>query len=147
MTVVALKECLSENGSSIAWMIVLIASLVQIAPIKINPWSWLLGKIGNMLNADVKTEYEKLSKDVQRIQSDFWMQMAKEARYRILRFDDEILQGHKHSKEHFDEMLGDIDVYERYCVEHPEFPNNKCVLAIAHIKAVYANNVNNQSFL
>lgn len=135
------------DKTDLAWMVVILASIIQIAPIKINPWSWLLGKIGKLLNADALERYDSLAKDVQKIQSDFWMQMAKEARYRILRFDDEILQGHKHTKEHFDEMLGDIDVYERYCTEHPEFPNNKCVMAIAHIKAVYAKCMTEQSFL
>ncbi len=59
------------------------------------------------------------------------------SRYRILRFNDEILHDKKHTKEHFDQILDDITRYEKYCEEHPEYENNKAVLAIANIEAVY----------
>ena len=44
---------------------------------------------------------------------------ARQARQRILRFSDEILFEKGHSKEHYDEILEDIDKYEAYCKEHP----------------------------
>lgn len=68
-------------------------------------------------------------------------------RYRILRFSDEILHDEKHSKEHFDQILEDITNYERYCKEHPEFPNNKAEFAIKNIKRIYYMCVNEGTFL
>lgn len=68
-------------------------------------------------------------------------------RYRILRFDDEIRHDEKHTKEHFDQILEDITKYERYCEEHPDFPNNKAVFAIKNIKDVYEKCVKEGSFL
>ena len=37
------------------------------------------------------------------------------ARTHILRFNDEIYNGVKHSKEYFDQTLEDIDNYNRFC--------------------------------
>lgn len=60
------------------------------------------------------------------------------ARTHILRFDDELVNGIHHSKEYFQQTLEDVDTYERYCQSHPAYKNNTCVLAIEHIRRVYA---------
>lgn len=73
--------------------------------------------------------------------------MAYTWRYRILRFDDEIRHDEKHTKEHFDQILEDITKYEKYCRAHPDFPNNKAVLAIKNIKDVYRKCTDESSFL
>ena len=65
----------------------------------------------------------------------------------ILRFCDEILFNRRHSKEHFDEILEDIDLYENYCREHEDFPNNKAVLAIHTIREVYEQCLKTHDFL
>ena len=72
---------------------------------------------------------------------------ATTCRYRILRFNDEILHDLRHSKEHFDQVLEDITRYETYCHEHPEYKNNKAVLAIENIKRVYQKCSNDNTFL
>ena len=72
---------------------------------------------------------------------------VKQARTRILRFNDEVLQGSKHTSEHWTEALEDIDIYENYCKSHPEFPNNKAVLAIENLKRVYQNCLQKNNFL
>ena len=72
---------------------------------------------------------------------------ATTARYRILRFNDELLHGAHHSQEHFDQVLGDITSYESYCAEHPEYENNKAVLAIQHIKRIYQKCITDNDFL
>ena len=54
------------------------------------------------------------------------------ARTHILRFDDELLNGVKHSKEYFRQQLDDIDTYDEFCDKHPKFQNSyprKCTPA------------------
>ena len=41
---------------------------IEIAPIKVNPLSWVLRKLGNLLNKDIKEEVTKLSDKVDRIE-------------------------------------------------------------------------------
>ena len=68
-------------------------------------------------------------------------------RYRILRFDDEIRHDAKHTKEHFDQILEDITEYEKYCNSHPDYRNNKAVLAIENIKRIYRECSDEGTFL
>lgn len=72
---------------------------------------------------------------------------ATTCRYRIFRFNDEILHDQKHTKEHFDQILEDITRYERYCDGHPEYENNKAVMAIGNIKRVYQKCADDNAFL
>ena len=80
------------------------------------------------------------------IKDDEWA-TAKQCRVRILRFDDEIYSGIEHSENHYEEILDDIDFYERFCKSHPEYVNNKGQMAMAHIKAEYKRRKANNNFL
>lgn len=71
------------------------------------------------------------------IQDDNNRRYATTCRYRIIRFNDEILKKELHTKEHFDQVLTDIDEYEDYCERVPEYKNNKAGLAIKNIKQTY----------
>ena len=71
------------------------------------------------------------------IREDSNRRYATTCRYRIIRFNDEILKKELHTKEHFDQVLADIDEYEDYCRTDPEYKNNKAMLAIANIKQTY----------
>ena len=62
---------------------------------------------------------------------------AKQARRRIIDFSDECRRGTRHSEEHFDNVLEDIDAYEKYCVAHPQFVNRKAVQSIQFIVEIY----------
>ena len=68
-------------------------------------------------------------------------------RNRILRFSDEIIIGQEHTKEHYRDVLLTIDQYEKYCIDHPEFPNNRCLIAIENIKEEYKEKCRDNSFV
>ena len=79
---------------------------------------------------DLKKAIELLSDKVDRNQATL-------CRTHALRFDDELLNNVKHSKEYFAQQLQDIDIYEKYCSEHPEFRNGYATAAIEHIRDTY----------
>lgn len=121
--------------------------VVQVAPIKLEPWTWIFRKIGKAINGDVREKLDEISNDLSTHIHEDNQRNAKRARVRILRFADEILQGERHSKEHFDEILEDITEYNRYCARHPEFPNDKATLSIAHIERTYRTRMEKNDFL
>lgn len=98
-------------------------------------------------NADIKSEVAELRKDVGRLADRFDEEQATNARIRILGFSDEVRHGVRHSKESFDQVNLDIDTYRRYCDDHPDYKNNRAVMAIANIERVYANCLREQDFL
>ena len=122
-------------------------TLLQLSPIRIDPWSWLARKIGRAVTGEVIDRMEKLEKTVEAIRDVSDERAAKATRVRILRFGDEILHGIRHSKEHFDQILLDVTEYEQYCKEHPEFVNNMTVLTTRHIKETYSACFEQHDFL
>jgi len=122
-------------------------TLVQIAPIKLNPWSWIARAIGRAINAEVIDKVDKLETKVENIKKNTEEHEAKSARVRILRFGDEILHDVKHSQEHFNQVLLDITEYEEYCRQHPEFRNNVTGITTKRIMATYEKCLKDNSFL
>lgn len=138
---------IQEIGLYGSGVLVLLMTLVQIAPVKINPWSWLLKAIGRLLNAELLEKMETLKLEVQNNKRDDDEQWASSRRSHILSFGDELRRGVSHSKEHFDQVLLDISKYESYCKEHPEFVNNIANATIIHIKKIYQECLEENKFL
>ena len=122
-------------------------TLLQLTPIKVDPWTWLARKVGRAVNGELLDRMEKLEATVKLMEEKSSEQAAKSTRIRILRFGDEILHGIHHSKEHFNQILQDITEYEQYCREHPNFKNNMTVLTTKHIMEVYSACFEDNNFL
>ena len=72
---------------------------------------------------------------------------ARNQRYRILRFYDEICSGQKHSESHFEDILDDITDYETYCAKHKDFRNSRGAIAMDAIQETYADIKRHGGFL
>ena len=138
-----IKELLTSGGG----VLLILLTLIQIAPVKINPWSWLAKNIGKAINGEVVEKVDNLSTDIRNLRDECEEREATACRTRILRFGDEILHDVRHSKEHFDQILIDITAYENYCASHPDFRNNVAVATIKRINQVYAQCIRDNDFL
>jgi len=132
-----LQELLAGGGG----LLLVLMTLVQIAPVKLNPWSKLAKAIGNALNGgDVMAKLEEHIRIDDERDADMH-------RARILQFNTELLRDAKHTEEDFNEILYNIDCYERYCRDHPEYQNNRAVHAIMNIKRVFDERMEKHDFL
>lgn len=139
----SLKEIFLGGGG----LLVVLLTLVEFAPIKINPLSALAKAIGRAVNADVLQELKSVKDDLSdHIRMDD-ERNADEHRARILRFNNELLRDIPHTKEEFIDVLADIDFYERYCRDHENYKNNRAVHAIANISRVYDDRLREHDFL
>lgn len=77
---------------------------------------------------------EKVTKDVEGVKKDADERNAVLCRTHILRFRDELYNDVRHTAEYFEQTLDDIEVYERYCMEHPGFANGRTKAAAKFIK-------------
>ena len=133
----SIKEILVGGGG----IVLILMTLVQVAPIKVNPWSAIARAIGNALNGgDIMAKLEEHIRIDDERDADIH-------RYRILRFNTELLRKLRHTKEEFDEILYSVTYYERYCKDHPKYENNRAVLAIENIKRVYKECLETHDFL
>lgn len=72
---------------------------------------------------------------------------ARNQRYRILRFFDEVCEGKRHSESHFEDILDDISDYEQYCAKHSDFRNSRGKIAMEQIQETYKRVKSKSNFL
>lgn len=135
-----------DFGSIIAKILGGIAALsvvVEFTPIKINPISSILKWIGKRTNQELENKVNTLCERVDTLEE----ADVVSCRVRILGFADEIRRNVRHSQETFDQVLSDIDTYEKYCDNHPDFKNKKTVAAKEKIMSVYSKCIDNNDFL
>lgn len=144
-----LEEILLIGGGGLASIL----TIIQVAPVKVNPWSWIAKCLGRAFNADALSELKELKKEQKEIRTKLDAHIkaddenrADERRTNILRFNNELIRGLPHTREEFIDILADIDVYERYCEKHPEYENNRAVHAIANIGRVYDERLKKHDF-
>lgn len=138
-----LAELLKGGGG----IILVLLTLIQISPVKVNPWNTIARWIGKAINGEVLDKLETVEKRMnEHIKADDERD-ADMHRARILQFNTELLRDIKHTEEDFTEILYNIDCYERYCREHPDYQNNRAVHAIANIGRVYDERLEKHDFL
>lgn len=124
----------------------LIEFLIRRQDEKSDKTAEIVGKIDNLENRMDK-QFSELSARMESMQDGEDLRWVRNSRQHILRFDDELRSKQRHSQEYFDDILSDIDEYEDYCAEHPKFKNAKAIDAIDHIKKVYRECKNENSFI
>ncbi len=139
----SIQEILAGGGG----LLVAAMTLIQIAPVKVNPWSWLARCVGKAVNGDVLKKLDVLETRLDGHIATDEERNADMHRARILQFNTELLRGNRHTEEDFNEIFYNIDCYERYCREHPEYQNNRAVHAIMNIKRVYDKCLAENDFL
>jgi hypothetical protein len=126
-----LNEIINQfNLGNLSIIMFLILSLIEISPIKINPWSLLCKLLQKQLSL------EEIKED-----------LMDSRRTRIIRFDDELIEKRPHRKDMFDAILIDCDKYEKFCKAHHGYVNSVADDSINHIKEVYAELKRDDAFL
>lgn len=115
-------------------------------------WNWLSQRKASnsdILTAvrEVRTDVDVLRTKVEAMERSDKEHNAVSARRHIITFNEGLLRGERHSKEAFDQVLGDIDEYEKYCRSHPDFLNNKTKLSVEHITDCYRKAERDRDFL
>ena len=136
---------LAQGG--VVGLLIILIGMIKIPKLELNIWNLIGRTIGRSINGEVLAQVKRLTAEVDILKKEEELERARQARQRILRFNDEILFNKRHSKEHFDEILDDIDTYEAYCEAHEDYENNKAVLAISTIREVYKECLRDHDFL
>lgn len=98
-------------GQMAGWAVVLLIilfSLIQIAPVKLNPWDAIFGWLGGKLNGETQKQLKELQKQV----TDIWISNHRQS---ILTFARECREEIRHDSEEWAHILSLADEYEVYC--------------------------------
>lgn len=107
-----LNEILSKlNAGYITAGIVVLLSLIQISPLKLNPWDKLLGWFGKKLNGGMENQIKELQKQIR----DVWINNHRQT---LLTFARECRSNIEHSAEEWTHVLNVAEEYEKYCESH-----------------------------
>lgn len=156
MNILKLLQTLSTGD--VVLIAALILSAIQIAPIRIDPWTAIIRWIGKIMIGDLPAQIAALEKNmadrISGVEKKLGEVEAKEderdavnKRVRILRFEDELQEERRHSKDSFDQVLSDISGYNQYCEEHPNFKNEQTAATVTHIRKIYAERLEKRDFL
>lgn len=126
-------------------LVIIVLSLVEICPVKINPWSWigeLIGKLVGIKKVSEKMDaidkkVDDLDQKVDGLDRKVEENDTVSSRVRILRFASEIMDKRFHNKDSWDQTMIDVAKYERYVSEHPSFKNGITEPTIEYIKEQY----------
>lgn len=134
--------------------VVAVLSLLEIAPIKVNPWSAIARGLGRAFNAEVLADLKAVQKAQQDTRSALDKHQAADDEYKaechraaLLAFNTSLLRGELHTQEDFFDAFRHIDQYEDYCRSHPGYKNNRASHAIANIGRVYDERLKARDFL
>ena len=113
MTIYELLSKLTA-GEMAGWacvLLILLLSLIQIAPVKLNPWDSILGWIGKKTQGEMRKQITDLKKQV----TDIWISSHRQS---ILTFARECRADIDHDAEEWNHILSIADEYEVYCSTH-----------------------------
>ena len=130
-----LNEILSVSGIGV----VVLLTLIQIAPIKINPWSALAKAIGRAINSDLIGAVKTVSENVDQNEID-------RLRWEILDFSNSCQNGRRHTREEFDHIIRMHEKYEAILKRRNE-SNGQVDMAYDYIKTLYQKCLIERDFL
>ena len=145
-------------GEIVGWCASIIAFITLVIEfnkkINLHPLSACLNWIGDKTNKGINDKIDTLEVQVmdiserqQKIEAVAEEREAVACRVRILRFSDELRRGIRHSQESFGQVIADIDHYELFCRDRPDFQNNRTIVAKGRIIAAYDKCLEDNDFL
>ena len=171
MTLQNILEVFKEHDSIILVAIIVLMGLIEVTPIKINPWSSLFGWIEDKATRKVRNEISTLIKKYddnlkshidtsvqiinkmdaieEKLDKHILESVEKDVRDRrvaILDFANACMNKRNHTKEEFDYILHECDLYVQYCEEN-EIPNSVADESISEIKRIYKEKLRTNTFL
>lgn len=102
-----MMKSLMEFVTHPAVILVSTVTVIQIVPIKINPWSALLRWVSDALYGDMRQDLSELKRDFEETK-------ANDMRWNILNFANSCRRHEEHGKDEWRHVMAQISEYEEY---------------------------------
>lgn len=102
------------GGELAGWavvLLILLLSLIQIAPVRLNPWDNILGWFGRKINGETDKRLKTVEKQIR----DMWINNHRQC---ILTFARECRADIEHSSDEWTNVLNVAEEYEKYVDEN-----------------------------
>lgn len=121
-------------------------TLIQISPLKLDPWS-SLGKIfKNFFFGDTNKRLDIIQEDIENVKQSIETDKVDAARWNILDFANSCRNNRKHTKEEWDHCIQSIYWYRDYC-EKNDISNGVMIECEQYLKDTYRHLIEEDNFL
>lgn len=144
--IVQLWDMLKQNAPFAALLVLILSFVIQITPIKINPWSPILKKMGKLMTGEACGKMDILISRVKDIEQKVVENEKDRIRWEILDFANSCRNGRKHTKDEFQHILTLNTKYKRL-LEQTNDANGVFEVEIEYIKRIYAERLEKNDFL
>lgn len=148
-----MQQFLYWMGDHWAQTAVLLSLVVQISPIKCNPWTALLSWIGRVITRDVMREVEGIKADLADVRRQQKQQQLEQdenemdrIRSEVLDFANSCRNKRRHTKEEFDHIFDLNDKYKALLEKNGQ-QNGRFEEAFAYICTLYRKCMDENDFL
>ena len=138
-------EMLSQYASDIVAVLALFSVVLEVTPVKINPWTWVLKGVGNRMNADIIKRLDEVEKQLKAQDAKIDNNEKDRIKYEILDFARSCRRKEQHTKEEFDHIFEQYDKYE-VILAKLEQPNGKVTHAMKFVSSVYLEVIADDNF-
>lgn len=137
---------IKELFGTVAMIATSLGIFFEVAPIKVNPISWILKYMARIMNEDVHKEIAELRKDLTKLDNKVDKNEIDRIRWEILDFSNSCRNGRKHTKEEFDHI---IDLNKKYHVilDARDEENGQIDAAYDYLIDLYQYNMKHNNFL
>lgn len=156
----SITKILEEASQSHAFWLVVALTIVQIAPIKINPWSFIfkifykfICWISRISLAplivkidEINVKVDTMQSEINVVKKEFEIKNANDWRWDILDFFNSARNGRPHSKEEWEHAIDQVKKYERH-VELHEIDNGVLEEASKWLRTKYQEHLMKNDFL
>ena len=121
-------------------------TLIQIAPIHINPWIAILRLIRGVLIGDLEKSLEEVKQDLLGLRQDVEQEKADNKRWNILDFANSCRNGRRHTKDEWHHVIDQLKEYEVF-VEERGLDNGVMEEEAKYLRRLYAERCEKNDFL
>lgn len=136
-----LLNAVLNYGGAASLFVVLVATVIEITPIKVNPIKWL----GSRFNATAISHTDELADELKRIDAKIDQHVAEDYRNQIMSFQNECVGKKPHTKEQFARAINMCKRYETY-IETNNLDNGEADEAIEYIRRLYQRRMEKNDF-
>ena len=141
-----MQQFINWIGAHLWTVIIAIPTIIQITPIKINPWSSLFQWIGKMVTNNACSKIDGLITKIDSLEADVANNEKDRIRWEILNFANSCRNGRKHSRDEFQHIVDLNDKYKKL-LRRTNDSNGVFDIEYRYIQDLYAERLEKNDFL
>lgn len=139
-------DWLRQNAPTAALVVLFLSFIIQITPIKINPWTTLLKAISNALTSPISQKLDGLTGKIDTLDRNVTENEKDRIRWEILDFANSCRNDRKHTRDEFQHIITLDDKYKEL-LEKTHDKNGVFEIEMNYIRDLYAKRLEKNDFL